>query len=89
MKDIFPERDLKYNLRKDAGFKIKNVSTVRCGTDTISYLGPKIWNLLPGYMKEIQNLETFKKEIKPWVPQNCPCKLCKLYVPGIGYLNIT
>ena len=64
MKDIFPERDFKYNLREYAGFKIKNVYTVRYGTDTISYLGPKIWNLLPDYMKEVQNLETFKKDIK-------------------------
>ena len=57
MKDIFPERDLKYNLRTEAGFKITNVSTVKYRTDTISYLGPKIWNLLPDYLKEIQNLE--------------------------------
>ena len=41
MRDIFPKRDLKYNLRKKVGFKIKKGSTVRYGTDTISYLGPK------------------------------------------------
>ena len=43
---------------------------------TKSYLGPKTWNLLPDYTKEIQHMDTFEKEIKSWVPQNCPCKLC-------------
>ena len=58
------------------------------GMETISYLGLMIWNLLPNYMKEISNFQICKKEIKSWIPQNCPCKLCKPYVAGIGYLNI-
>ena len=37
--------------------------------DTISYFGPKIWNLLPDYIKEMQNLATFEKEIKSWVAE--------------------
>ena len=33
-------------------------------TESISYLGPKIWDILPEKLKNIENLEHFKKEIK-------------------------
>ena len=32
------------------------------------------------------NLETFKKEIKIWEPNDCPCRLCKVYIEGVGFL---
>ena len=53
MKDIFLERNLKYNLRNNAGFKTKNISTVRYGMETISYLGPKIYPQLDMGRKQL------------------------------------
>ena len=41
------------------------------GTESISYLGPKIWDILPEELNSIENLEHFKKEIKTWKPDNC------------------
>ena len=29
---------------------------------------------------------TFKEGIKNWKPIKCPCKLCKTFVPDLGYL---
>ena len=40
------------------------VKSVYHGTESISYLGPKIWDILPEKLKNIDNLEHFKKEIK-------------------------
>ena len=34
------------------------------GTESISYLGPKIWDILPERLGRIENIEHFKKEIK-------------------------
>ena len=34
------------------------------GTESISYLGPKIWDILPEKLTNIENLEYSKKEIK-------------------------
>ena len=42
------------------------------GTETVSFLGPKLWTLLPQEYKDINNLIEFKRKIKDWVPQNCP-----------------
>ena len=33
----------------------------------------------------IDNLE-FKSKVKSWNPINCPCKLCKTYIGGVGYV---
>ena len=43
-------------------------------------------NLLPEEYKFAENVENFKNKIKLWIPENCPCRLCKDYVTGIGFL---
>ena len=55
-------------------------------SESLSYLGPKIWDILPEKLRNMDNLESFKKEIKTWRPDNCPCRLCKVYIEGVGFL---
>ena len=88
MKDIFEERSLNYNLRNNNNFLTHNIHSVKYGIETISHLGPRIWYILPQNLKDAPDLQTFKREIKSWVPKNCPCKLCRQYVAGVGYINI-
>ena len=40
-----------YNLRHNAEFLQPFVNSVRCGTESISYLGPKIWGMVPDTYK--------------------------------------
>ena len=75
-----------YNLRQVSEFSRPMVKSVYHGTESISYLGPKIWDILPEKLKNIDNLEHFKKEIKTWKPDNCPCRLCKVYIERVGFL---
>ena len=56
------------------------------GAESISYLRPKIWDILPEKLKNIENLEHFNKEIKTWKPDNCPCRLWKVYIEDVGLL---
>ena len=44
--------------------------------------------MLPERLKECASLDNFKESIKSWVPDNCPCELCKTYVPGLGYASL-
>ena len=53
-----------YNLRQVSEFSRPMAKMVYRGTESISYLGPKIWDILPEKLKNIDNLEHFKKEIK-------------------------
>ena len=45
--ELFNEANVPYNLRQDVSFRSYNVKTVLYGTETLSYLGPKFWNLVP------------------------------------------
>ena len=68
-------------------FKTRNVRSLRNGTDFLSHLGPKIWAIIPERIKQLKSLILFSKEIKKWKPEKCPCRLCKTFVRGLGYLN--
>ena len=63
------------------------VDTVYKGEDSLRNFGPIVWNkLLPNKFKSASTLEEFKKSIKLRVPKNCPCRLCKDLIRGIGYI---
>ena len=47
MKDIFPINRNPYNLRQNSQFSRPRINTVYHGTESISNLGPKIWDLVP------------------------------------------
>ena len=69
-------------------FQTNNVRSTLYGTETLKFLGPKIWDLLPIDLKEMKSLPEFKFKIKSWKPNNCPCRLCKHYVSGLGFIDI-
>ena len=48
-------------------------------TESLSYLGPKIWDLVRTELKELSSIGAFKKAIKKWKPQNCLCKITVLF----------
>ena len=56
------------------------------GTETLSYLVPKIWELVPNEIKESPSLANFKYKIKGWIPAECPCRICKVYVANVGFV---
>ena len=74
-----------YNLRHKLFFKIPRNETLSNGFESISYLGPKIWELLPSEIQEFETLFEFKNKVKSWYPINCLCKLSKTYIGGVGY----
>ena len=53
------------------------------GTESASYLGPKILEQIP---KNKESLEKVKREIKKWKPTECPCRICRTYVPNLDFI---
>ena len=86
MSELFKIKDNKYDLRKGSTLASSNIHTTSYGIDSLSYLGPRIWDLVPREIKGSVTLNVFKNKIKYWKPTNCPCRLCKTYVPNLGYL---
>ena len=77
-----------YNLRHKAEFVQPFVNSVRCGTESISCLGPKIWGMVPDTYKNIDSLYIFKKVFKKLKSENCSCRICKVFVKNIGLCEI-
>ena len=50
--------------------------------------GPVVWNtMLPEPLKASVSLDALKVDIKSWIPEDCPCELCKIYIEGLGYIS--
>ena len=82
VKELFPLCTHAYKFRSTYVFKLENVKTVHYGTESLSFLGPEIWELLPLEIKSSHSLEEFKKKIISWIPENCSCWLCKSTFTG-------
>ena len=75
------------NLRK--AFFRPNVNTVFKGESSLRWFGPVVWDtMLSENYKAVSTLEKFKEEIKKWVPDNCPCHLCKNYIRHLGFVTL-
>ena len=87
MNDIFELQNPLYNLRSTCNqFRKENIKTVYYGIQSVRYLGPKIWELVPNNIKYSNSLSKFKKLIKSWKPEACPCRLCKAYIAQVGFI---
>ena len=45
--EIFPQKESNYDLRNSTALHGRSIKTVMYGSETISSLGPKIWDILP------------------------------------------
>ena len=84
--EIFNKRNPNDQLRHTLHFSIPPVRSLYNGTESLSFLGPKNWDIVLRELKEVKMLNVFKSGIKNWWPQNCPCRLCKQHLPNIGYV---
>ena len=55
-----PRNQPNYNLRHITCFKMPLVNSVYNGTESIVFLGPKIWELIPEEVKQKESLNAFK-----------------------------
>ena len=87
MNEIFQIREEScYNLRYTSQFTISPIDSFYNGRESVSFMGPKIWKLIPHAFKQIKSLSRFKKAIKEWKPSNSPWRLCKTYISQVGFL---
>ena len=41
------------------------------GSETLRFLGRKMWNIVPSEYKNTQSLNELKDKVKTWVPKEC------------------
>ena len=62
-----------YNLQNQSFFRRPLMRTIYQGSESISYLVPKIWDINPEKLKETSSVDSFKKSVRKRIPKNCPC----------------
>ena len=86
MNTIFPLNDDSYNLRNKNLLKTGKVRTVYNGTETVTFRGPEIWSQVPENIKNSTTVNEFKTKIKTWKNINCKCRICKTFIPNLGFI---
>ena len=84
--DIFLRNNRGICLRSQNDFALPQVKTESCEKGALRYLGPLIWNIIPSEIKNLPSLNEFKKQIRKLRPLDCPCRLCKNYIPQVGFI---
>ena len=86
LNEVFVQRECNYDLRRNNFLERRRVKSMRYGTESISFLAPKIWENLPNEIKDSGTLHIFKAKIKKWVPVECSCSLCKISLLQVGFI---
>ena len=87
MNDIFQKQESYYSLRNPRPLISKRKYSTTYGLDSISFRGPQIWYNLPQEIKNSESLGVFKTNIKRYGSLSCRCKICKTFIPCVGYID--
>ena len=79
-KATFPISKIPGTLKPNSQFSRYLLETLYHGTESTLNIGPKIGDLVPSGLNEIDDLKRFTQVIKKWKPENCSCQLCKVSV---------
>ena len=81
MQNIFRLRSSHYSLRNPNSLAHVRPNQTTFGSNSLSSIGPQIWNGLPNEIKSAENLKSFKTLIKQWNGPICKCSACKSLPP--------
>jgi len=84
---VFSMKDSK-RYPRSREFTTRKITTVAHGTQTLVFLGPKIWDLVPVEFKSF-SLSRFTKKVRKWKPNRCPCRLCEIYIKDLGFVKVS
>ena len=60
--------------------------TTHYDIQSIKYLAPNIWNLVPDQIKYCGSSTRCKHLVKSWSPSDCSCRLCKTYIAQESFI---
>ena len=76
-----------YNLRFQFEFRTRPIRTVRYGSNSLRFLGPKTWEIAPSELKRCERVDVFEFKIRKWRPHNCPCRRYDTYIHQVGFIK--
>ena len=82
MNTIFVMDNKPYDTRSGSTISHNRVKTIKYGIQSFAYQGAKCWNLLPTNIKEIADLNEFRRHVSQWNGPVCQWVLCCMYHKG-------
>ena len=87
MKQVSHFQEPDHNLGSETSqLRRENIKATHYGIQSVKFLGPKIWAMVPQNIKNCKSLQEFKRLIKVWKPEARPCGMSKKYVVNIGFI---
>ena len=86
MSSLFEIHENTHNTRYFQVLSNESRRTVNYGLEFVGFRAPFLWANLPLEYKLANSLNIFKRKIRNWKGENCPCRLCKTYVRELGYI---
>ena len=87
MCNILITRILTYNLWSQTDFVRDCINKQHYGLNPLSYFAPKVCNMIPLEIKNLNYIQKFKTGIRKWAPENCSCYLCWPYIQNLGFVD--
>ena len=89
IQEIFEHKGFGRTTRMADKFIRPHTNKVYAGENSLRNFGPVVWNsMLPEKLKICSSLSAFKNSIMSWIPDNYPCRLCKNYAKGVGFIQV-
>ena len=82
MTKIFKLKDHSYDLRKNNCLERRIIKSCKYGSETVSNLGAKLWDILSENIKKAESLQEFRNKIKYWTPLHFH------YIANVCYISI-
>ena len=87
MDSMLNRRNITYNFRHLQEFQSERKRTVFNGLESLSYRALQLWILLPEEIKQRNTINLFKSDVKQWICKESSCRLCKVFVPNLGFIK--
>ena len=87
MNDIFQRKAVSYNSKSQIDFTGPNVNSEYFVIGSLRYITVEVWDMVPNGIKNVNDIKTFKNNIRKWKPTNCHCKLCIDCNSRVGHIN--
>ena len=86
MDSMLSRRTICYNFRNLKEFHSERKKTMFYGLETISYRAPQLWTILLEKLKQRNIISLFKSDIRHWICNECPCRLCKVFLRNLEFV---
>ena len=77
---VFKLNDESHNTENNLNFQRRNIKVIWYGSETLSTIGPQIWDLIPPQIRKVASLGEFTNKTKTWWIDQFSCLLCKKFI---------